>query len=471
MMAFFLGLAGFLQAEGTDQRVLGKSVEESYEGKVVVIEVGEDDLVNGQSFKFWERALDRVEEEGAKAVVFKLDTPGGLAFATHDLMSKIANLKVPTISYIDPEAMSAGAMIAVSTDRIYMAPGALVGSAAVVSSVGEIDKTMRAKLESFFDAHVRWIVKEKGHRHEVIKAMMVLSDETETIGGVEVKAGQLLALNSSEAVKMLDDGPLFAVAEVKTLEEVLEREGLAEAEVVTATPTGFEKFAWWVASVSGVLILIGLAGGYFEVKTPGFGIGGIVSIVAFTLFFFGNYLAGNMAGYELVALFVLGLILIAVEIFVLPGFGIPGILGLVLVLSSLAFSMVDGVAWNQQQFEAPTASGILDLLDSPAQHLAFGIFGSLAIMWATMRFLPEVPFLKKMMLPATLSAGTGITEEEASGPRIGMTGVATTDLHPSGKAEIDGVVLDVVVESGFIGKGEAVRIVKEDGMGVVVKSA
>ncbi|MDB4456048.1 hypothetical protein N9158_01965, partial [bacterium] len=145
VLIFLLSLVGVIFAKESDQRVLGKSVEGSYAGKVVVIEVGEDDLINGQSFKFWERTLDRIEEEKAKAVIFHLDTPGGLAFATHELMSKIAKLSMPTISYIDPMAMSAGAMIAVSTDRIYMAPGSTVGSAAVVSGSGaEIGDHMRA---------------------------------------------------------------------------------------------------------------------------------------------------------------------------------------------------------------------------------------------------------------------------------------------------------------------------------------
>lgn len=459
-------------AQEADQRVLGKSVEESYAGKIVLIKVGEKDLGNGQSFKFWERTLERAEEEKAEAVVFHLDTPGGLAFPTHDIMSKITKLKIPTISYIDPMALSAGSMIAVATDRIYMSPGSTVGSSAVVNGSGaEIEKHMRAKIESFFDAHVRWIAEENGHRKEVVQAMMVLSDEDRTIGSQVVKKGKLLALNSKDAIEMLDDGPLFAVAEVETLEEVLKMEGLSEDDIVEASPTGFEKFAWWIASVSGILILIGMAAGYFELKTPGFGVGGIIALLVFSAFFFGNYLAGNMAGYELVALFALGLILIAVEVFVIPGFGVAGISGLLLVIGSLVFAMVDSVAWDQRQWEIADGPSFLEIIERPALHLAFGIFGSLLALWAMMRFLPEAAFMKKNLLPGALSLGTGLEESPAAGPRDGMTGTATTDLRPSGKAEIDGEVLDVVAESDFIHKGESVRIIKEDGMGVVVKRA
>lgn len=472
LFLFFASFLGMALADDADQRVLGKSVEGSYAGKVVVIEVGEDDLVNGQSFKFWERTLERVEEEGAKAVVFHLDTPGGLAFATHELMSTIAKLSMPTISYIDPMAMSAGAMIAVSTDRIYMAPGSSVGSAAVVSGSGvEIGDHMRAKIESFFDAHVRWIVEEKGHSKEVVQAMMVLSDEDRQIGDLTVKAGNLLALNSKDAVQMLDDGPLFAVAEMSSLDDVLKAENLSKDDVLEATPTSFEKFAWWVASVSGILIFVGLAAGYFEIKTPGFGIGGVISLLAFSILFFGNNLAGNMAGYELTALFVLGIVLIGLEIFLIPGFGVAGIAGIACVIGSIVFSMVDGVAWEQREWQAPGEGSIGDALSGPAKHFAFGVFTSLIALWVMMRYLPQVPFLQKNFLPTSLAPGTGITNEEATGPRIGMTGVATTDCRPAGKVEVDGELLDVVADGDFLLKGAAVRIIKEDGMGVVVKGA
>ncbi len=451
----------------SEPQLLGKSSEESYSDKVVIIEVGKDDLTNGQSFKFWERTLDRIKEEKAKALIFKLDTPGGLAFSTKELMSQIVELEIPTYSFIDPEAMSAGALIAISTDEIYMAPGALVGSAALVSGTGvKIEDTMRAKIESFFDAHVRWISEKKGHRYEVVEAMMMISEEDREIGPRTVKEGDLLALNSKEAIEVMEDGkPLFAVAEVKSLEEILVLKGLQDEEVVTATPTGFEKFAWWVASISAVLILVGLGGGYLEMKTPGFGIGGLISIVAFSLFFFGNYLAGNMAGYELVAVFALGLLLIAVEIFVLPGFGVAGIAGLLLVLGSLAFAMVDKVEWDGIQWES---GSVVEALKGPSINLAIGIAGSLVLLYFMMRFLPGVPIFRKVLLDEALMVGTGIPDSAETQGRVGLAGVARTDLRPAGQIDLSGELVDAVAEGGFIKKGEPVQIIKEDGMGAVV---
>jgi len=465
---FFLWAVGILAAE--DKKVLGKSEEGSYEGKIVVIKVGEDDLMNGQSFKFWERTLERVAEEKAKAVIFELDTPGGMAFPTKELMTTIANLEIPTRAFVNVSALSAGALISVATDKIYMKPGSVIGSAGIVTGSGvAMDETMRAKVESFFDAHVRWIADKKGHDQDVIRAMMIRRDEDQQIGPVTVEKGGLLALNSSDAVYVTDEGTLLAAAEIDSMDQLLEIEGWSKDDLLTATPSGFEQFAWWVASVSGLLITVGLFGGYLEFKTPGFGIGGIISITAFTVFFFGNYLAGNMAGYELAAIFGLGLFLIALEIFVIPGFGIPGIVGLLMVVGSLMFSMVDGVEWQRYQWSGDGSFGILDAISGPALHLGLGIFGSIFLLYLIMTYLPELPFLKKYLLPTTLTAGTGIESHPENSARVGQTGSALTDLRPAGKAEIDGEIVDVVAEGEFVSKGEPVRIVKEDGMGVVVK--
>jgi len=456
---------------GQDQRVFGKSDEESYEGKIIRIEVGKEDLSNGQSFKFWERVLERAKDEGAKGIIFDLDTPGGLAFPTEELMTQVANVGIPTIAFVNPNAISAGSFIAIATDRIYMTPGSKIGSSAIVSGSGsEIDPVMRAKLESYFGAQVRYIAKQKNHRPEVIEAMMFLSEEERKVGDVVVKPGGLLNLNSSEATKMMDDGPLLAQAELATLEDVLKAEGWENLEVVDATPAGFETLAWWIASYSSVLILVGLAGGYFEIKTPGFGIGGIVCLTAFSLFFFGNYMAGNMAGYELVAVFVVGIALIAVEVFVIPGFGVAGISGLLMVVGSLIFSMLDGVKWQTYQWGGSDEGDLLKALNNPAQSLAIGIFGSLALFFLMVKYLPRLKFIGDTMLPGSLELGNGSGGNDA-GDRVGMTGVAVSDLRPLGRAEIDGKVIEVLSEGVFISKGEEVRIVSEDGMGITVKKS
>ncbi len=463
---FILISLGIISAQ--DQRILGKSDEESFADKIVRIEIGKKDLGNGQSFKFWERVLDRAQEEGAKGIIFDLDTPGGLAFPTEELMTQIANVGIPTVAFVNPNAISAGSFIAVSTDRIYMTPGSKIGSSGLVNGSGqEIEPVMRAKLESYFGAQIRYIAKQKGYRPEVIEAMMFLSDEERKIGDVTVRPGSLLNLTSTEATKVMDDGPLLATAEIAKLDEVLKAEGWDQLEVVTATPTGFERIAWWIAGYSVILIVIGLGGGYLEVQSPGFGIGGVVSLIAFGLFFFGNSVAGNMAGYEVAAIFVLGIILIAVEIFVLPGFGVAGISGLLLVIGSLTFAMLDGFTWRTYQWEDGEGVGIVELIKGPALNLAVGIIGSLVLLFLMMKYLPQLGLVERNLLPGSLGKGNG--EDEIMGRRVGLTGTATTDLRPSGMAEIDGETIEVLADGVFLDRGESLRVISDDGMGVTVK--
>jgi membrane-bound serine protease (ClpP class) len=462
----FLGMICIAMA--ADKNVLGKSEEESFEGKIVVIKVGEDDLMNGQSFRFWERTLERVTQEKAKAVIFDLDTPGGMAIPTKELMTSIANLEIPTRAFVNDSALSAGALISVATDRIYMTPGSVIGSAGVVLGTGQtMDETMRAKIESFFDAHVRWIADRKGHDQKVIRAMMIRQDEVQEFGNVRVEKGGLLALNSADAVQVMEDGPLLAEAEIASLEQLLARENWDQNDLIEATPSGFEKMAWWIASLSGLLIAVGLFGGYLEFKTPGFGLGGIISIIAFSLFFFGNYLAGKMAGYELAAVFALGILLIIVEIFVFPGFGLPGLTGLVLVMGSLGFAMVDQVEW--QKYQVSQDGSFFDAVNQASLHLGLGIFGSILLLYLLMKYLPDLPFFNRHLLPGSLPLGSGGEVNLVKNSKIGLMGVTLTDLRPAGKAEFEQEVHDVMAEGEFLTKGQRIRVIREDGMGLVVE--
>ncbi|MEJ6778428.1 MAG: hypothetical protein QNK86_03035, partial [Akkermansiaceae bacterium] len=324
------------------KRVFGKSDEASFKGKVVIIKVGEDDLVNKHAFKFWRRVIKRVNEENARAVVFDLDTPGGLAFDTAELiMVDMQKLKVPSYAFVNQKALSAGALVASGTDGIYMHPVSAIGAAAIVSGSGaEIPDIMRAKIESAFNAFVRAVAKSKNRNPDVIRAMMI-TKEYYDFGEIQVEEGELLTLTADEAIMEFEGKPLLAKGIVNSIDELLAREGLGDVEVVVAELSGMEKFAYWVATFSGILILVGMGGAYLEMKTPGFGIGGGISLLAFALFFFGNYAAGNMAGYGLMLLFVLGVILIIVELVILPGMIVPGVIGAILVLGTLFMAMVD----------------------------------------------------------------------------------------------------------------------------------
>ncbi|NIP93732.1 MAG: hypothetical protein GWO24_09845 [Akkermansiaceae bacterium] len=463
---------GVKREEGEDQKedLPGKIKEESFQGKIVVVKIGESDLVNTQSFKFWRRMLRRSEDEKAVAVIFDIDTPGGYAFKTKEMMTEITRLKVPSFAFVNEDALSAGALVSVATDGIYMNPDSLIGAAGLVSSTGEIEEMMRKKLHSVFEAHVRSVAEKKGYDPELIRAMMIPDEKRDRVfGEVVVKKGELLTLTASEATSARDGKPLLAKGIVTTVEELAEREGLRGVEIVRAEPTPFEKFAWWVAKYSFLLILVGMGAAYAEMKAPGFGIGGAISLAAFGIFFFGNYVAGNLAGYEMVALFVLGIILILVEIFLIPGTGITGIAGAVCIVAALLFGMVDKVEWGDWKVGEFTG-GLLDLLRGPVLSLSSGLLGGSILILILMRFLPDVPVFKFLMVEKELAGGASLPETADAGheERIGWTGETLTDLRPAGKAQFGTESIDVVAEGAYIAKGTRVRILEEDGMRVVV---
>lgn len=468
---FLFGLAGgsVLAEETGNNRVFGKSEEASYAGKVVVIKVGKDDLMNKHAFKFWRRTLKRVNEEKARAVVFELNTPGGLAFDTARLMmNDMQDIKVPSYAFVNREASSAGALIAAATDEIYMYPGSTIGSAEIVSNSGEIPKGMKRKLNSFFDAMVRSVVKRKGRNPDVIRAMM-FEDEFFDFGEVQVEQGKLLNLTETEATSMFEGKPLLAKGTVKTIQDLLAKEGLRDVLVVEAKPTSMEKFAYLAATFSAILILIGIGGAYLEMKTPGFGLGGGISLLAFGLFFFGNYVAGNMAGYGLMTLFFAGVLLVIVEVFVLPGLMGPGIVGALMILCSLFFAMVDEFAFEDNNVRGWDSSNAWEFVDGPALTLGVAILGSVALVLLMMRFLPSIPLFSSLVMSKELEQGDSLNSSGSSHQWDGVQGLTTTALRPAGKGEFKGAVLDITAANGFIDAGESVRICSADGVRILVE--
>lgn len=443
----------------------------TYQDKVVLIKVGEKDLINKQAFKFFRKTLRQVEDEKAKAVIFELNTPGGYARLTAELMMKeMSDLTVPSYAFVNAEATSAGALIAVATDAIYMAPISSIGSAAVVSGNGqEIEEVMRAKMDSAYGSFVRSVVKTKGHNVSVVEAMMFPQKEFE-FGDIKVLKGELLNLTGEEAATDFEGRPLLARGLVSSVEELLQAEGMAGTPVIEAQMTGLERFAYWVGAIGPVLILIGFAGGYLEMKTPGFGIGGGIALAAFALFFFGNNVAGNLAGYEVAALFVLGITLIVIDIFILPGTFVLGFTGIVLILGTLLFAMVGKFDWEDVNTEGLTV-GAWDVLAGPARGLASALMGSIVLLGVMMRFLPDLPFMRRYFLPATIDGGSMAVGEKlgSAESRVGWTGVAETDLRPSGRGVFQAQLIDVTSESSFVAAGARLRITSEDGMRVVVQ--
>lgn len=443
----------------------------SYYGKVVVIEVGEDSLTSAQGFQYINRILKRAQEEKAHIVVFELNTPGGLAWETSELMMKrMQDLKLPTIAFVNTKAMSAGALIASACDKIYMAPISSIGAAGLISGTGEeMDPMLRKKAESAFDAFTRATVAEKGHSVPLIRAMMIPADADQNFSGVTVKKGELLTLTGREAAQRDAQGkPLLAKGVAQSIDDLLAQEGVI-SQVILAQPTGLERIALWIAWASPLLILVGIAAIYFEFKTPGFGIGAVVAIIAFGLFFFGNNVAGNLAGYEMLALFIVGVLLILVEIFFLPGTIVPAALGLLCMLAALFGGMLSELDINHLMERGEFSSdAVLSVVTGPFLKLVLGVVGGIvAIMWM-MRYLPDLAMFRKLSnaVESGGAAGSAVVLQDIA---IGDEGVTVTELKPYGKALINGLTCEVATQSEILDPDTAIRVIKKSTFNLIVE--
>ncbi|MCP5541441.1 MAG: hypothetical protein H7A52_14960 [Akkermansiaceae bacterium] len=466
-----------------DQAIFGRRDQVSYRGKVIRLEIGEDALATGKArFDFMDRTLKKAELDGASAVILDMDTPGGYSWYTKGLLlNSLQSVTIPTVTFVNTRAESAGAIIAVGTDHIYMRPAATIGSALVISGSGEdLSTNLDDKVTQMAIATVRNMAELKGHNPDVAEAF-VTQDKAVIIDGTTVHpAGHVLNLNTIQATEVIGGRPVLAKGIADTVEEIVAAEGY-EGEIVDAEPYGMEDFAHWVQKFSFALIIVGLAGAYMELKAPGFGVPGVASLLAFGMFFFGNYWAGNLAGYELAVLFVLGLVLIGVEIFILPGTVIPGLVGGVLVLAALGMAMVDRVDLEYTWKGLPGAESWGNLFSSAAASLVIGLAGSVVLMLLAMRYLPETKFGSWMVLKEAVAGGASIeTGVESGADRggvdgesrgyVGLEGITTTDLRPAGKGRFGDRLLDITADGEFLEKGTAVRVAKHEGSRIVVQA-
>lgn len=431
---------------------------------VIVVSIRED--ISRNTVFLIRRALREAGEKQAVAVVLELDTNGGRVDATEEIIRLLERAPVKTYAFVNAKAYSAGAFIAAATDRIYMSPGSVIGAATPVmmmpggGGVAELPKSYEEKITSAMRALIRATAQAKGHNPDVFDAM-VDKDRGLAIGDtVIVEKGKLLTLTNAEAARAYGAPakPLLSAGTVKSVAELLAQVGLPGAAVVPVQPYGFEVLARWLTMLSPVLVMIGFVAIYLELKTPGLGVPTVVAVICFGLYFIG-YIAAGLAGWEEAVLFAVGLALLAVEVFVLPGFGVAGVAGLACILAALVLAMVEHFpggprwpAWSQVQ--GPLATVLLEFA------------GSVVVMMLLARFLPETRLFRKMELAATTS-GYKTAGATAAALR-GATGVAETPLRPAGKGRFNGQLVDVVTEGDWIEQGASIRITLVEGSRVVV---
>ncbi len=407
----------------------------------------------------------------AEAVIFEIDTLGGGLLAAEEIVNLIKGLDIPTYTYVTGRAISAGALISLATDTIYMSPGSTIGDAMpiMVSPMGapqEMPEDLTEKQVSFTAAFARSAAEIGGHDKELAEAMVRRENEYKLGEEILCPEGELLTLTNVEAEQIHPDTgkPLLSTGTVYSREELLEKIGLGDATVVVLTVTGAEKLARIIKAMSVLFLGAGLLGIYIEFKTPGLGLPGALGALSLAIFFWGHHVAG-LAGAEEMLLVLLGIGLLAVEVFVLPGFGVAGITGLFFIFWGLLIAMVQHYPggpfipeWPQFRF--------------PLYKLSMSMAITIGIGAVLSKFLPHSHLFGRLRLQNATSVEAGFTSAQKDHHDIlGIQGIAVTQLRPSGTAIIQDQRVDVVTRGDFVKKDAPVRVVEVHGSRIIVESA
>lgn len=451
LLAVLAILIGGLPARAQEAAPLSRSPSGAEFGPGPVYRVTIDGMIDAALANYIDRAVDDAEADSASVLLLTVDTFGGLIDAADQIVKTLLRAEVPVVAVIDKNAISAGALISYAADRIYVTPGASMGAATAVSGTGE---KAPEKIQSATRALIRSTAEANGRDGRIAEAMV---DERISIPGV-VAEGELLTLSADEAVRLG-----VAEGEVASPDAALADLGLASRDDVAHEASGAEKVLRFLGSpvMASLLMLMMLGGLYFELQTPGVGFAGAMALIGATLFFAPHYLLGLAQSWE-IALFVVGVILLAVEVFVTPGFGVFGISGIIAALGALLIALVPNIG-----FSFPTDGEIAQATTTLAVTLVLLI----AFAFSVGKMLPRSERFAKLILADELSAVTGHTSAETRAEYVGQTGVAVTDLRPSGTVEIDGQRVDVVATGLFVASGTEVEVVSARGAVVEVRPA
>lgn len=434
---------------------------------VYVIPVREE--INTPTLYILRRGLKEAIAQNADAVVLDMNTPGGALNVTFDIMEALGKFHGETMTYVNKEAMSAGAFISATTGEIWFAPDAVIGAAAPVSSDGkDIDVTMKQKVVSYLKARVRAISEGKGYRGEVISAMIDAEYELKIGDKVIKPKGELLSLTATEANKSYGEPPrsLLGAGIANDIPALLGKKyGAVNYEIKQFEVTWSEVLAQYLTRLSPILLGLGLLALFIEFKTPGFGVFGIGGIALLGLVFLSNYVAG-FSGHEPLLLFVVGLLLVILELLFFPGVTVVAAGGLLCMLSALVWAMAD--LWPGQPI---TVAWSGDAFVAPLQNLGLGLAIAAGMAYLLMRFLPPGWLWGRLAVTGAVQ-GTGATlaEIEAQESLVGLDGVAATGLFPSGQVEINGRRYEARVEVGTLLPGAHVRVVRRAGFSLVVEA-
>lgn len=383
--------------------------------------------------QFLSVSLNEAQKNPAlKGVIFTIDTYGGRVDSAERISDLITGLEVPTAAFVNPRAISAGVLLTISADYITMAPGSSIGSA---ETIPDTEKALSA-----WTGALRSVAQEKGRDPELVAAMADQSIEIENI----VATGKLLNLTASEALEVG-----FSDLTANNLEEVAQLMGMEEAQLVEMEISRTVRLAQILTStyVAPLLLSIGFIGLLIEILTAGFGFGGTVSLVAFSLYFGGSILAGN-AGTAVLLVFLAGIVLLLIEAFA-PGFGFPGIGGILLIIVSIVMA------------SSSMTSAIISLIAA--------LITSVIALVLILKYAPKSKYFDRLTLVTEMSSDLGYVSTEGKEGLVGKEGIVISYLHPAGTVDIEGEKVDAVSEGTYVETGTRVQVIRREGRRIVVK--
>lgn len=392
------------------------------------------------------RVINEAEKNNADAIIFKINTFGGRVDAATQIKDAILSSKIKTVAFVNNRAISAGALITLSCNVIVMAPGSNIGAATVVDQTGQ---KVGEKYQSYMRSEMRSTAEKNGRPTDIAQAMV---DERIVIPGL-CDSTQLVTLTSEEAVKYKMADTILA-----KLDDVLIYLDLKNAKVSNVRSNWAEDVVRFLNNpiVASILIMIGFFGLLAEIKTPGWGLPGTAGLIALALFFGSSYIL-QLASIAEILMFIAGIILIAVEIFVIPGFGLPGIAGIILVFASIFLSLLGGDPFIN--FETISVAII---------QLTIALIAALVLVFLLAKFLPKTSAFSRLVLAESEKADQGFVSYPSETSLLGKTGKALTVLRPAGIAEIEGKKYDVIADNEYIEPGKLIKVIRVEGIKVVV---
>ncbi len=416
------------------------------------------------------KAFAEADALKADVIVLHMNTYGGTVLDADSMRTKVLNSRIPVYVFIDNNAASAGALISIACDSIYMREGANMGAATVVNETGQ---AMPDKYQSYMRSIMRSTAEAQGkdtvfsgndtlikwRRDPKIAEAMV--DPSIYIAGI-VDSGKVLTMTPTEAIKYG-----FCEGVRKDVREVIEKAGIKNYEIREYKKSGLDSIIGFLVNpiVSGILIMAMIGGIYFELQTPGIGFPIGLAITAAILYFAPLYLEGLAANWEII-IFIVGFILLAVEILIIPGFGVFGISGIILMVSGLILSLLDNVIFDFGNVEPARISAAIGTV---MISILLSFFLSI---WASSKlFASRKGIFRNFALHTTISTErsyVGVDQDNES--LLGKRGIAQTVLRLSGKISVEGTIYDAMSDGSFIEKGERILVIRhEAGQVYVVK--